>query len=522
MSLEESFERTTESSGQAFSLAGTWGRAFAGGALSGPVSKSTCNQGRESSEPLRRDSIRRDLIPRISVQQPSPKLETQCIDSPSLSDPGDHTSYNPSDECLSAQTASPSPNSPAPHQNVSSTESLRPTPRSGARTSDTSLPVEEESEDRVRALRHELEVRDLECEHNVASPSTPSSPHSRPGAPIPPSPYSYTSAVSLSPSLLVSGMSRTEGKKPILPPYNPAPRVDSPYPYPFAHIRRRSHAGSIPDDGNIGISQVELNVIHEQLSPTLNREAMASNLTLSPSSTSQYDPWRFIQTNNALGGRPGVIANSQASTHSSPSHQPVPLPPSSRGIRRRRRYEHSQDLRRQSKTHPPPRIESTQPRDTSPELSPGKETPSESKDSEPDHSAHRPALSDESGYDEDEADADGGEWIDEDMGTEGVAGDLLQLEFHPDYVRDPKKRRRRWDFLWDSLLRYVSAPSLRDHPGRFDPVIWSHDSPQFHALDRETNTPLMLLAQLHLFTLGSSIPSHREQSAAIAPASLPT
>ena len=30
--------------------------------------------------------------------------------------------------------------------------------------------------------------------------------------------------------------------------------------------------------------------------------------------------------------------------------------------------------------------------------------------------------------------------------------------------------------------------------GRSDPVIWSHDSPQFHALDRETNTPLMLLA----------------------------
>ena len=30
--------------------------------------------------------------------------------------------------------------------------------------------------------------------------------------------------------------------------------------------------------------------------------------------------------------------------------------------------------------------------------------------------------------------------------------------------------------------------------GRSDPVILSHVSPQFHALDRETNTPLMLLA----------------------------
>ena len=116
MSLE-SFERTAESSGQAYSLAGTWGRAYAGGALSGPVSKSTCNQDRESSEPRRRGSSRRDPIPRISIQQPSPKLEVQRTDSPkhslSLSDPGDHT-YNFSDERLPVQTASPSLNSPAP------------------------------------------------------------------------------------------------------------------------------------------------------------------------------------------------------------------------------------------------------------------------------------------------------------------------------------------------------------------------------------------------------------------------
>ena len=177
---------------------------------------------------------------------------------------------------------------------------------------------------------------------------------------------------------------------------------------------------------------------------------------LSPSSTPQYNPWTFIQTSNAFDGRRGVIANLQASTHSSPSHQPVPLPPFSRGNRRRRRREHSQDLRRQSNTHRPPRIESTQPRDTSPELSSGEKTPDESKDGEPDHSAYWQARLDESGDDEDEADADCGEWIDED-GTEGVAGDLLQLEFHPDYVHDPKKRRRRWDLLWDSLLRDVSA-----------------------------------------------------------------
>ena len=370
MSLE-SFERTAESSGQAYSLAGTWGRAYAGGALSGPVSKSTCNQDRESSEPRRRGSSRRDPIPRISIQQPSPKLEVQRTDSSklslSLSDPGDHT-YNFSDECLPAQSASPSQNSPAPHRHVPCTESLRPTPHSGARIFDTFLPVQEESEDRLHALGHELEARDPGREHHVASPSTPSpdplatnnlsypySPHSRPGAPIPPSSCSYTTAISPSPSLLVSGMSRAEGKKPVLPPYSPAPRVDSPYPYPFAHIRRRSHA--IADDGNMGISQMYPNVVREQH----NREGMVSGSTLTPSSTPQYNPWTFIQTSNAFGGRRGVIENPQASTHSSLSHQPVPLPPFSRGNRRRHRRDHSQDLRRQSKTHPLPRVESTQP-----------------------------------------------------------------------------------------------------------------------------------------------------------------
>ncbi|KAN0128914.1 hypothetical protein V8E53_013287 [Lactarius tabidus] len=201
---------------------------------------------------------------------------------------------------------------------------------------------------------------------------------------------------------------------------------------------------------------------------------MVSDSKLPPSSTPlpapQYNPRTFIQTSNAFGGRRGVIANSQASTRSSPSHQPVPLPPFSRAYRGRRRRDHSEDLRPQSKIHPPPRAESTQPQDTSSGLLSGGETPGESKEGGPHHSAHRQARLDESADHEDEADADDGQWIDEDIGTEGVAEDLLQLKFHPDYVRDPKKRRQRWNLLWGSLLR------------------------DFHALDRETNTTLMLLA----------------------------
>jgi hypothetical protein len=76
--------------------------------------------------------------------------------------------------------------------------------------------------------------------------------------------------------------------------------------------------------------------------------------------------------------------------------------------------------------------------------------------------APQPARWDASADDEDEADADAddGEWVDEDIGIEGVADDLLQLEFHTDYVSNPEKRRRRWKVRWEALLRAVSNPVI--------------------------------------------------------------
>ncbi|KAI9455775.1 hypothetical protein BJY52DRAFT_1278510 [Lactarius psammicola] len=302
-------------------------------------------------------------------------------------------------------------------------------------------------------------------------PHSPMATHSRPATPAAPSP-----------SPLISGMGRVNGMKPVLPPYSPAPPVGSPYPYPFGHIRRgQSYTGSY--NGTVDLSQMDPNVVREQLALqmqiyALNNGGMVSDSTLSPSSTPfpgpQYNPWTFLQTSNAFGGRRGGMADSTASMRSSPSHQPVPLPPLSRGNRGLRHRERSQDLRRRAKVRPPPRVESTQPRDTSPELSSGEETAGESKvgehQTEPRHFAPRPARWDESADDEDEAEVDDGEWIDEDVGIEGVADDLLQLEFHTDYVGNPEKRRRRWKLRWEALLR------------------------AFHALDRETDTTLVLLA----------------------------
>jgi hypothetical protein len=46
------------------------------------------------------------------------------------------------------------------------------------------------------------------------------------------------------------------------------------------------------------------------------------------------------------------------------------------------------------------------------------------------------------------------EWVDEDEDTD--EDDLLELEYHPSYVRNISKRRRRWENGWERLLEAVS------------------------------------------------------------------
>jgi hypothetical protein len=326
---------------------GMSGVAYAGGALSGPVSRSThlessslpeestlglaysgerpiprrpgegptamqcrntssCDKDRETWEPRCRGSVEGDPPQRIPTQQPSPKLEVLRTDSPkyshSLSDPGDHISYNHGDRgLLLVQAAALSPSPPVPRHNPF-TEPLRPTPHAVARNPDKSLPIHEDSEehdtqirndnqeqehdrravgeceDRRPAPRHGKEERVPGRQQYAASPPTassdpvaayhhgyPHSPmasHSRPGAPLPPTNYSSHNHYVSFASLLVSGMSRANEMKPVLPPYSPVPRADSPYPYPFGHIRRRSYAGA--ENETMGLSQMDPNVIREQ------------------------------------------------------------------------------------------------------------------------------------------------------------------------------------------------------------------------------------------------------------------
>ena len=167
---------------------GMSGVAYAGGAISGPASRSThlesstlpeestlglaysgehsiprrsgksptgtqhcnassCDKDREISELHRCSSVERDHSQRISTQQPSPKLEFQRTDSPkyshSLSNPGDHTSYETgAREPLLTQAAALSPSPPTPRQNPY-TKPLSLTARPAAPIHDKFLPIHE-------------------------------------------------------------------------------------------------------------------------------------------------------------------------------------------------------------------------------------------------------------------------------------------------------------------------------------------------------------------------------------------
>ena len=279
----------------------------------------------------------------------------------------------------------------------------------------------------------------------------------RPNAPIPPTPHSQTAAPS--PSPFISSIQPS-----------PAPPVGSPYPYPFTHVRRNPYpAHVIPTAPSSNYDPNHPSVIEEQLALqmqmyALNNNAAMSDSTFSPSSTpfpgAAYNPWAFLQASRAFGGR----RFDSMSLQSSPSHQPVSLPfPASRG-RGLKRREKSSNLRtpaagtKQKAVKPPPRVESTQPRDTSPEpYSSGEETAGEG------YEVHEePALVNGDEYD----DVDDSEWIDE----EGDKDELLDLEYHPSFISNMEKRRRKWDARWEALQQAVRLAFLSLFATRADRV----------------------------------------------------
>ncbi|OJT04399.1 hypothetical protein TRAPUB_4855 [Trametes pubescens] len=299
----------------------------------------------------------------------------------------------------------------------------------------------------------------------------------RPGAPVPPTPQSHTAAPS--PSPLISAM-----------PSDVEPRqIGSPYPYPFTHIRRQTHSGAIPTPStNYDINNPA--VIREQLALQMQIYALNNGLAqpssesaFSPSSTPYpgpgYNPWQFVPAAGTAGLNAHMAA---ASIRSSPSHEPVSLPPPpmrGRGLRRREpingHLRAPQPARQaRPRVKPPPRVDSTQPRETSPEMSSGEETSTAGEEHYVD--PYIPGAGGLNGngngngavVDAWDEEGEDGEWVDEEI--DGEEEDLLDLEYHPSFVSNPQKRRRRFDTRWDALVQ------------------------AFQALDRETDATLVLLA----------------------------
>ncbi|KAJ3782779.1 hypothetical protein GGU10DRAFT_274890 [Lentinula aff. detonsa] len=307
----------------------------------------------------------------------------------------------------------------------------------------------------------------------------------RPDAPIPPTPHSQTSPPS--PSPMLSG--RYDNPKDSYPPFSPVAPAGSPYPYPFSHVRRNmSYSGPSQSQSNLGLNPA---VIQEQFVKQFqmyaqNHSGNITDSTLSPSSTPYpptYDSWAYWHAQRLMGGQiPDPVT-----TQSSPSHEPIPLPsPPMIGLRRKSDLSNLRAYRPAPKTNrkPPPRVDSTQPRETSPEPS----TSGEETAGEETHFA----ISESSWVNGNATavpipipipivdDTSSAEWVDED--EEEDEEDLLELEYHPTYVNNVEKRRRRWETRWDALLQ------------------------AFQALDRQTDATMVLLAapshstKLHLVT----------------------
>ncbi|KAF9651239.1 hypothetical protein BDM02DRAFT_3127165 [Thelephora ganbajun] len=326
------------------------------------------------------------------------------------------------------------------------------------------------------------------------------SPGIRPQAPIPPTPHSQTTAPSPSPYVhLAAGGNDLEQHR----------NVGSPYPHPFSHVPRNLYA--VARTPSIAYDPNDPNTIREQMALQMqiyainNAAASSADSSFSPSSTPfpapGYNPWAFVPTMRGfpgLGLGVGRGGDSTMSLRSSPSHEPVslPLPPSMvKGPQSRlRKRERSTNLKavqerlmnggRSARSKLiPPRVDSTQPRDTSPEMTDaGEETAGEEVHTHVEGDTDKWDVNGMNGVgkevevkdvtdavEEITGDVDDGDWIDEDEDDDN-GNDLLDLPYHPTYVRDENKRRRRWESKWEALAE------------------------AFHALDRQTDTTMILVA----------------------------
>ena len=268
----------------------------------------------------------------------------------------------------------------------------------------------------------------------------------RPGAPIPPTPPNATTLSSLSYA------------PPSLPSLSPPPPRSTPYPYSYQY-QHLIHRSQDPQQLMHHMQQQQA-----QQMQLLASNGMQTDSTFSPSST-PYPPYDYSPFLPEHFRRPN--GDPSMSLRSSPSHLPVALPlftpqrlnPKRKSLRRTRGS-------RELVSKLPPRGESTEPRETSPESSDGEEIEEGEYEEFNDLAARlESGASSENVATERGGDCggDGGgsdrgeddeEWIDEDEDDED---DLLHLEYHPNYVVNPDRRRKRWELKWDALVKAVRS-----------------------------------------------------------------
>lgn len=276
----------------------------------------------------------------------------------------------------------------------------------------------------------------------------------RPDAPVPPTPHSATAAPSPSPMISDYAIPKTGD----VPGYRPLQRAaGSPFPAPYNHIRPiRQNQNSRLIANGLDPATITEQIARQWQIFAQNNQGNITDSTLSPSSTpfqaDLFDHWAYLHTNRMMRG-----LQDTASIQSSPSHQPVPLPIPPQFISKKKVK--SLRVRRQSFSRkPPPRVESTQPRETTPEFSSsGEETAGDNRGNPtPDLSpnSEQPTAVVEIPIEVVDVD-DTGEWVDEE--DEDDYDDLIDLEYHPSFIRNVSKRRRKWEVGWENLIQAVSC-----------------------------------------------------------------
>ncbi|KAJ3565693.1 hypothetical protein NP233_g7470 [Leucocoprinus birnbaumii] len=292
----------------------------------------------------------------------------------------------------------------------------------------------------------------------------------RPDAPIPPTPHSQTAAPSPSPFPHARNGRNFADPRPI--------HAGSPYPAPFEHVRRNvnisrnaRHSMFDPNDPSFDMNIIRDQVAGQWQTFAQNTHALGnmSDSTFSPSATpfpGNFGAWANLHARRTLNRAFDIRSLQSSPGLEPPDRGEAPSVAPSYVFRSKKKPTRASGLSTEIAPRPPPRVQSTQPRDTSPEPSTsGEETAGEDTYTTTNPNRNSWGNGTANHVVDEDGDAD---WVDED--EEPDEDDLLELEYHPLYVKNVARRRKKWDVGWESLLD------------------------AFHALDRQTDATMVLLA----------------------------